>query len=62
MFIVSNRRVYYELGGTVWASVRYCIGICLEGLNKAAENFSHNSWPLCQELKTHDLSHMKQTP
>ena len=46
MFLVSNRGENYKLGGTVWASVTYCLGICLEGLKKAAENFSHDSWPV----------------
>lgn len=50
MFVVSNRKVNYELGGIVWAGVGYCLGTCLEGLKKAAESFRQDGWLLCQEL------------
>lgn len=40
MLTVSNGKVNYELGGIVWASICNVLGICLEGLKKAAQNFN----------------------
>lgn len=58
---MSNGRVNYEFGGIVWAGVRDILGICLEGLKKAAENFNQDGWPLCQELSPGPLTYVVDT-
>ena len=45
----------------MWGSVRNVLGICLEGLKRAAENFNQDAWSLCQELNPGPLTYEVDT-